>query len=179
MLFYHDETITEEKVLEVCGATDNSVFFEMTDAIAGKKASKAMDIIDDIVYKGRDISQFTASFLQHLRNLLIVSTVGESENVLDLSQETIKKLLAQTKKISPEEIIYYIRIFSQLISDMKYASNKRILLEVEIIKLCSNVAKDNSDYILSRLAELERKIKNGAFVFNTNGRHTNRKKKLK
>lgn len=180
LAFYHDETITEEKVLEVCGATDNSVFFEMTDAIAGKKSSKAMDIIDDIVYKGRDISQFTASFLQHLRNLLIVSTVGESENVLDLSQENIKRLSAQAKKISPEEIIYYIRVFSQLISDIKYASNKRILLEVEVIKLCSNVAKDNSDYILSRLAELERKIKSGALAVNTTeGTQPEKKTELK
>ena len=180
LAFYHDETITEEKVLDVCGATDNTVFFEMTSAIAGKKASKAMDIIDDIVYRGRDISQFTVSFLQHLRNLLVVSTVGESENVLDLSQETIKRLSVQAKKISPEEIIYYIRIFSQLISDMKYVSNKRILLEVEIIKLCSNITKNNSEYILSRLAELERKIKNGAFVVNTTeGTKTEKKTELK
>ena len=41
LAFYHNEVITEDKVLEVCGATDDGVFFDITDAIIGKNPQKA------------------------------------------------------------------------------------------------------------------------------------------
>ena len=129
------------------------------------------------MFKGRDIAQFTASLMQHLRNLLITLTVNEAEGIIDLSQEKIKQLSLQAKKTSPEEVIYFIRIFSQLLSDMKYASNQRILLEVELIKLCSNVPKNNIDYISARLSELERKIKSGAFAVSAQSEKTVSKEK--
>ncbi len=179
LAFYHNEVITEDKVLEVCGATDDGVFFDITDAIISKNPQKAMDIIDETVFKGRDIAQFTASLMQHLRNLLIALTVNEAEGIIDLSQEKIKQLSLQAKKTSPEEVIYFIRIFSQLLSDMKYAANQRILLEVEIIKLCSNVPKNNIDYISARLSELERKIKSGAFAVSAESKKSVEKEKPK
>ncbi len=135
-----------------------------------------MDIIDETVFKGRDIAQFTASLMQHLRNLLIALTVNEADGIIDLSQEKIKQLSLQAKKTSPEEVIYFIRIFSQLLSDMKYAANQRILLEVELIKLCSNVPKNNIDYISARLSELERKIKSGAFAVSAESKKSVEKK---
>ena len=117
--------------------------------------------------------------MQHLRNLLIALTVNEADGIIDLSQEKIKQLSLQAKKTSPEEVIYFIRIFSQLLSDMKYAANQRILLEVEIIKLCSNVPKNNIDYISARLSELERKIKSGAFAVSAESKKSVEKEKPK
>ena len=179
LAFYHNEVITEESVLEVCGATDDGVFFTVTDALISKNPQKALDVVDDIIYKGRDVAQFTSALMQHLRNLLVVLTVNEAESIIDLSQERIKQLSIQAKKTSPEEVIYFIRIFSQLLSDIKYASNQRILLEVELIKLCSNVPKNNIDYISARLSELERKIKSGAFAVSADSKKNVEKEKPK
>jgi DNA polymerase-3 subunit gamma/tau len=47
---------------------------------------------------------------------------------------------------------------------MRYASNQRIMLEVELIKLCSNTVKNDTDYLAARLSEIERRIKSGAFI---------------
>lgn len=168
LAFYHGEKITEENVLEVCGNTDVSVFFDMTEAVVSKNAAKAMDIIDDTINKGRDISQFITDFLEHLRNLLVCSSVDEAETLIDTSEENAKRLKKQSEKLSPEEIIYLIKVFSGVLSDIKYSSNKRIILEVEIIKLCSNTVKNDVDYLASRLAQLERTIKNGVVAVSVN-----------
>ncbi len=161
--FYNNEIITEDKVFEVCGAVDNSVFFDMLNALISKNAQYAVNIVDDIVYRGRDITQFVISFIEHLRNILVVSTVNEPENVIDMSQEGINKLTEQSKKVSSEEAVYFIRVFSQLVSNMKYSANQRTLLEVEIIKLCADLPQNNIDYVLAKIANIEKNIKEGAF----------------
>jgi len=163
LAFYSGESITAEKVLRVSGAADKTVFFEMTDAITAKNADKCMEIVDDIFSDGREIRQFVSDFMEHLRNLLVTLTAENPEELIDLSQDGINKLKAQAKNISSDEVIYLIKVFSALLSDMRYASNQRIMLETELIKLSAPTARSDVDYLSARLAEIERKLKNGMF----------------
>lgn len=166
MAFYYGEEITLEKVLDIAGAVDTSVFFEMTEALNNKNAAKCMDIIDDMINDGRDVGQFVNELTAHLRNLLITLTVKEADAILDMAEENIDRLTAQSKAMSAEELIFLIKTFSRLSGEMKYANNQRILLEVEVIKLCSPSEKTDFDAVIARLAGLERQVKNGVVVQN-------------
>lgn len=169
MAFYFNEKITLGKVLDVTGAVDNSVFFEITDAIINKNISKAMDIIDDVINAGRDIKQFNESYIVHLRNLLIALTVDEPDAVLDMLEENTIKLKEQAQRVSSAELIELIKVFSSLQQEMRYSSNPRVLLEVEIIKLAAvNEAVDLSG-LAAKIAGLERQIKSGNFAVSSDG----------
>jgi DNA polymerase-3 subunit gamma/tau len=178
LAFYNGENITSEKVLKISGTVDSTVLFELADGIISKNAAKCMDVIENITSDGRDIKQFTSDFMEHLRNLLVALSVDEPETLIDMSDENIAKLKEQAKKLSSDELIYLIKIFSQLSNDMRYASNQRILLEVEIIKLCSNTVKNDTDYIAARLSELERKIKSGVVLSQSGEKTKSEKKKV-
>jgi DNA polymerase-3 subunit gamma/tau len=154
------------------------VLFKLADGIISKNAAKCMDVIENITSDGRDIKQFTSDFMEHLRNLLVALSVDEPETLIDMSDENIAKLKEQAKKLSSDELIYLIKVFSQLSNDMRYASNQRILLEVEIIKLCSNTVKNDTDYIAARLSELERKIKSGVVLSQSGEKTKSEKKKV-
>jgi DNA polymerase-3 subunit gamma/tau len=125
-----------------------------------------MDIIDDMINDGRDVGQFVTELTVHLRNLLITLTVKEADAILDMAEENIDRLTAQAKAMSAEELIFLIKTFSRLSGEMKYANNQRILLEVELIKLCSPSEKTDFDAVIARLAGLERQVKNGVAVQN-------------
>ena len=162
--FYYGEKIDIDKVRKVSGSVDNSVIFNMTDAIASKNASKAIEIIDEIMAEGRELNRFVDEITEHLRNILVVHTIKEAENILDMSQENIDMLSKECEKISPEEAVYFINEFSNISADMKYSSNKRIVLEVGIIKLCSPIIKTDVSAMAAKIAYLEREIKNGVKV---------------
>lgn len=178
LAFYNGENITSEKVLKISGTVDSTVLFKLADGIISKNAAKCMDVIENITSDGRDIKQFTSDFMEHLRNLLVALSVDEPETLIDMSDENIAKLKEQAKKLSSDELIYLIKVFSQLSNDMRYASNQRILLEVEIIKLCSNTVKNDTDYIAARLSELERKIKSGVVLSQSGEKTKSEKKKV-
>ena len=164
LAFYSGEEVTLEKVQDVVGAVDKTVFFDMTEALKQKDAAKAMELVEEMLLAGRDVKQFVTELLVHLRNLLVTCTVPDNARILDLSAENAARLQQQAKGLSPAELTYWIGRFSGLQNDMKYASNERILLEVEILRLCSTWADTDLTALAARLAGLERKVAEGVTV---------------
>ncbi len=55
----------------------------------------------------------------------------------------------------------YIRIFSELSNQVRYSAQKRILIEIAVIKLCRPQMEEDTGSVLSRLIQLEKKIEEG------------------
>ncbi len=165
--FYYNEELTKDKVLEIVGSVDDSVFFEMTSKIMDKDADGLMKSVDDMMMKGRDPGQYVNDYIGHLRNLMITASVSDSAKILNVSSESAEMLKKQAEQISKEELSLLINTFSELAADMKYAANKRILLEVCLIKLCAPVTEADFTSVAAKLSALEREIKSGKYIKNT------------
>ena len=66
--------------------------------------------------------------------------------------------------VKPEILMRYIRIFSDLGNQIRYATQKRILIEIAIIKLCKPQMENSYDSILDRIASLEFQMEKGIVV---------------
>ncbi|NLK20609.1 MAG: DNA polymerase III subunit gamma/tau [Epulopiscium sp.] len=156
--FNYGKEITLEKILEILGAVDTDTLFEFASILDQQKSLEAMELIDDIVMRGRDISQFVTDFIVHLRNLLIVSGTNNPEHILDITLEHIHLLKKQIKEIDGSNILRWIRIFSELSNELKYTDQKRIVLEVSVMKICQPRMDESGDALLSRIKQLEEKL---------------------
>lgn len=162
--FYFGEKLTFDKVLEVLGAVDIEVFHQLLDIILVEDVPAAMKLVEDIVITGRELGQFVVDFTWYLRNLLLLKTSEDAEGMLDASSEQIVTLKAHAEQLEVEALMRYIRIFSELSNQLKYATQKRVLLELAVIKLCKPQMEQNFDSILERLNKLEKQIENGVTV---------------
>lgn len=162
--FYFDEKLTKDKVLEIVGAADDSVLFDLTDKIAAKDADGLINIVDDLMIKGRDAGQFVSDYIVHLRNLMITLSVADAGKILNVSGESAEALKEQAERISKAEVTRLINVFSELSADMKYASNKRVLLEVCLIRLCTPVTEADYSSVAAKVASLERELKSGKYT---------------
>lgn len=156
--FYFGENITLDKVLQLLGAVDKSVFFELTRAVINRNSQKAINICEDINTQGRDIHQFVLDGIVHFRNLLVAKNTSDPQSILDYSADYIDQLTEQSKEVSATTLMRYIRIFSDLDVAMKGASKPRILLEVSLLKLCEPSMEVSQDAVLDRLATLEQRV---------------------
>ena len=161
LAFFSGEEVTLEKVQDIMGAVDQSVFFETSEALSRWDAKRLMELVEEMLLAGRDVKQFVAEMLLHLRNLLMAATLPDPKRVLDLSAEDAERLKAAAKLLSAEEIIYLIRKFSDLQAELRYAPNERILLEVELLKLCAPWTEKDLTTVMARVGELERKVREG------------------
>lgn len=153
--FYYGEQITLQKVLDTVGAVDTEIFYSFADSLMQKNSVECINIIDEVINCGRDIRQFVTDFIVHLRNLLI--TKNSKSNILNLSDESINKLLNQAKNTNDNTLMEFIKEFSDLELKLKYTGNNRIFLEILVIKLCNQQKIDLNIYnsLLDRISKLE------------------------
>ena len=156
--FYPGETLTYDGVLRLLGAVDESVFGELLEAVRHEDVTAALSVIDRITAEGRDLTQFTADFAGYLRNLLIIQSGTDADALLIATEEKKAQLSAAAQMLSAETLIRYIRIFSALESEMRYASSKRLQLEVAVIKLCRPQTEQSYDSLIARIGDLENKV---------------------
>ena len=144
--FYLGQKLTYDNVLEVLGAVDTDVFSRLLRNIIARDVPKVLDTVEELVMQGRELSQLTADFTWYLRHLL------------DVSSENLQQLKEEAQMIEVDTLLRYIRIFSELSGQMKYATQKRVLLEVALIKLCTPAMEVNTDSLLDRIRVVEDRL---------------------
>lgn len=162
--FHFGQKLTYEKVLDVLGAVDTQVFSRLLSLIMTKDVPGCIGLLEEIVMQGRELTQFVSDFSWYLRNLLLVKTSDNMEEMLDLSEDSLSRLREEAKEVEADAVLRYIRIFAELASRMKYAIQKRILVEVALIKLCRPEMEMNTDSLLDRIRSLEEKVEQGIVV---------------
>ena len=93
--------------------------------------------------------------------LLLLKSSEELSAALDVSAENLNQMKEQAGQISEETLIRYIHIFSELSGQMKRSSQKRILFEVALIKLCRPQMESDYNSLIGRIEQLEKKIESG------------------
>ena len=161
--FYIGQTLTYDHVLEVLGAVDTEVFSRLLRKLLERDVHSVIEIVDELVMQGRELSQLSADFTWYLRNLLLVRSSDDMEDVLDVSTENLARLKEEAQLIEDDMLIRYIRVFSELTNQLKYSTQKRVMLEVALIKLCRPAMETNPDSLLDRLRAVEEKLENGDF----------------
>lgn len=169
--FYLGQKLTYDNVLEVLGAVDTEVFSRLLRELLERNVAKVMKSLDELVMQGCELSQLAADFTWYLRNLLLAKSSDNMEDVLDVSTENLAQLKEEAQMIENDALMRYIRIFSDLSNQLKYATQKRVLLEVALIRVCVPQMETRQDTLLERIRALEEKVEKGLVVPATLPRH--------
>lgn len=154
--------LTYENVLDTIGAVDIDVFARLLDCVIKLDVVGAIDLVDEVVWQGRELSRFVSEFTWFLRNVLLVKVSPEADQKLDMSAENLERLRQLAAQIDTDALIRYINIFSDTSANIKYAVQKRIVLELAVIKLCKPEMETDYSALLDRVRVLEQKLESGA-----------------
>ena len=153
--FHYGKLLTYENVLDVLGAVDSGVFSSMFNAVIEGRTKDCITQLEEIVIQGRELGQFVTDFIWYLRNLLLVQSTDDAEVLLDMSEENLKQLKEDSTKTDGNTLMRYIRVLSELSNQLRYASQKRVMVEVALIKLTRPSMEPDMDSVLQRLKQLE------------------------
>lgn len=159
--FYFEQELTYDKVLDVLGAVDTEVFSRMLREILKGDAAAALGVLQDIVLQGRELSQFVTDFAWYLRNLLLIKSADGVEDIIDVSSDNLVRLKEEAELAENDTIMRYIRILSELSGQIRYATQKRILIEMAIIKLCRPAMETDTASLADRIRQVEEKLEKG------------------
>lgn len=159
--FHLGSELTYDKVLDVLGAVDTDVFSRLLRYVLDKDVLGCVELLEEIVMQGRELTQFVTDFTWYLRNLMLVQSSDNLEDVIDMSTDNLLRLKEEAQMVKMNQIIRYIRIFSELSGQIRYAAQKRILVEIALIKLCKPSMEKDTESLVERIRDVEEKLENG------------------
>ncbi len=158
------QELTYDKTLDVLGAVDTEVFSRLLRYVLDRNVTGCVELLEEIVMQGREMTQFVTDFTWYLRNLMLVQSSDNLEDVIDMSSDNLARLKEEAQMVDVDRVVRYIRIFSELSGQIRYAAQKRILVEIALIKLCKPEMEASKDSLLDRIRQVEDKLENGVFV---------------
>ena len=138
LAFHYGELLTYEHVLDILGAADTTIFSDLFRRLLDRDVEGAIALTGAMYDTGRDITQIVNDFIWYLRNVLIAKS-SESKDILELSSERTQIVLDDAEMTDRDNIIRIITSMAELANRLRFASQKRVQLEVELIRLCTEV----------------------------------------
>ena len=105
--FYLGQKLTYDNVLEVLGAVDTEVFSRMLRKIMEKDIPGVIALLEELIIQGREPGQFVVDFTWYLRNLLLVQSSDNMEDVLDISSDNLALLKEEAQMIEAAQLMRY------------------------------------------------------------------------
>lgn len=166
--FYYGEELTYDRALEVLGAVDTGVFSRLFRSVLEQDVAGCISLLEELIMQGRELVQFVGDFTWYLRNLLLIKTsdTGAMEDVIDISSDNLNKLKEEARMADMETIMRYIRVLSELSGQLRLSVQKRIMIEMALIRLCRPQMESDTESLADRVRTLERKVEQGIPVQN-------------
>ena len=144
------ESIEEKDVLEIFGFNSQESIAALAGAILKRDTSNALESIHTHSEAGKDLGILLADLITHTRNLLITQ-VDSGNRTEEVSPELEAILTEQKTLATSDRLIALIDLFAETDSKMKWATNKKLHLEIGVIKAIESLGESSLGDVISLL----------------------------
>lgn len=132
--------IKADDIKDLLGLVEMSLIGKFTDFLVAKKTSDAINFLNELIEKGIDLTEFTRSLLNYLRQTLVLKIIGvdEVQNpiITGLTKEEFQKMQNQVVGFKEDELKKILDLFLEASNKMKYSPIPQLPLELAIIDSC-------------------------------------------
>lgn len=153
LVSYCDGEITFQDVFDVLGLVNWQSLHDLCDAIQEKDVGKMLQIVEDVVLSGKDLSQFAQEILRYYRNLLVCKS-GASANLLAMPEDEVAEMNERAGHFGLTELIRIVEQFSELTGDFDSQLAHRTAVEALLIKMSRRTVEVSVDTVLDKLMQL-------------------------
>ena len=159
-----ENKIDEDKIKDLVGIPKITFVHSIVDAIVEYDIDKALASMDEILNQGKDLNNSLWEIIKYVKDVLIYKSSGKAELYSEDEVTNIKNL---SDKVTKEKLVNLIYELSNLENDMKWSTQKTIMFQAGIIKLCSKEIGTGGD-IEDRLEKIENYLKSGKIAITNN-----------
>lgn len=143
-------------VSETAGLAGRDHLFSLADTVLRQNGGEALELIDGLHKASKDMVRLCEELTGHFRNLMLLKTMRNPQNLIVVSQDEYEKLQVQAERFSLAGTIHAIDVLQAAKERMFRGFDRRVELEMAMLKLCSPELDESMDAILRRLSRLEK-----------------------
>jgi len=144
------DSIEESDVLEVFGFTGIETITGLGSSIINKDTAKALSTVYEQSEAGKELTQLLTDLISHFRSVLVFQ-VDPSGASKELTNEIISRVESQSQNIQTGKLLELIDHFAKVEGRMKWSPNKRLHLEVAVIKAVQILEQTSIDDVIDAI----------------------------
>ena len=136
MVSFSGKNITYKAVIDNLNVLDYDYYFRIVDDVLQGNTSDILLVVNDIINKGFEPQHFITGMGNHLRSLL-VSKDAATTQLLEVSEQLRQRYIEQSARYPLPLLVKALDINNQCDIDYRNAGNKRLHLEINLMKMCA------------------------------------------
>ncbi len=148
-------SLQTDTVVEMLGAADAELLFEVTDAVGSGDVRGVLAAVDRLSRSGRDPGQFARDLVAPLRQLLVTRATGEVPESFTITATEPERLVEQAGRIGDAKLIGTIDALSAAIAAMREGDDPRFSLEVALMRVAQPRLDPSREALIRRIEQLE------------------------
>lgn len=134
--------VTYQGVIEALNVLDQDYYFKLVDIFRTGDVGGALLMLKEITDKGFDAQFFVNGLAEHIRNLMICAD-PRTVSLLETSEEWARRYAEQAPQLPVEWYYSAMKILNDTDFNYKLSTNKRLLVELALIKLSRLLSAHN------------------------------------
>lgn len=172
-----ENDISQDKIRELIGIPKLTYVHGIAQAIIDYDVENSLNTIQSVIDEGKDINNLLWEIIKYIKDILIIKTNGKLSLYNESELQEIKEL---SERVSKERLIKLIYDLSELENNMKWSTQKLIMFQAGIIKLCNQESMSSNSVsrgtgtnsgLEARVAKIENYLRSGNIVQTGNGRN--------
>lgn len=161
-------SIDSSLVSQVLGVVERERLDALADALKERDLASALILIKDLTTAGIDLRQFANDAVEYFRDLMLLRSSPGNRDIVALTEEERGRALERARGFEVDELLRIVDSLGKAASDMRWATNAQLPLEMALIELVKvhplinaqlTDAKDvNVEALMERVARLEAKV---------------------
>jgi len=136
----------------ILGLTDIEAVYQLTDLLIDKNVSDSIELVNDLLEKGYDISSFLKKIIEHLRHILILKVSGRTE-LLEVTAEQLAKIQSQVSNLKTGQLLGMIKAFLKAQEKTSFANLPQLPLEMAVLEINEMVCKTESIEVNNKITK--------------------------
>ncbi len=158
VISFAGKKISEEDVRSALGLINRQMLFAFTEAIARADARKILYLVADLAATGYDLRQFARDLMAHLRNLLIIKTVGVEKELLPVAESELKDYQRQAELFSSADLVRLFTLLTGIETEIRACTQPRYHLEMGLIRMAQVGHLRPLEELIERVSALEKRL---------------------
>ena len=131
-----ENQIDEDKIKDLVGIPKMVYVHDIVEAIIRYDVDKALVTVNEVLEDGKDISNLLWEIIKYVKDILLYKATNHLELYSEEEKTKVKEIAETAEK---ERLINLVYAFSELENEMKFSTQKNIIFQAGIIKLCSKL----------------------------------------
>ena len=136
VIAYCGLTISEAQTRDILGIADRRVFSALVDAIIASDSQQVLGLIDEQYRRGLDLQKFSAEFVRHVRDLMVLRVVDDAHQLVDLPPDQLDEMRRKVSDVEPARLHRMLSTLLTGAEEVSRSSFPKLAFEMVLLRMC-------------------------------------------